>query len=134
MGKCEWQNVKTHCQTIYTILPSTEARLGGSRGDLALGWETGDLWAVFLNLLSIFSIKSNLKQSVSSTIQTSPILSSLCPIVVWLLIFPFSTHIFMDIALWRSITLFLVQLGVFEQPETLPNLTLSKLRYIINEL
>ena len=38
------------------------------------------VWAVLLSLLSIFSIKSNLKQSISSKIQTSPHLYSLSPI------------------------------------------------------
>ena len=66
-------------------------------------------WGGAPKFLSIFLIKSNLKQPVSSTIQTSPILPSLSPIVFWLQIFPFSTDIFMDIALWRSRISFLVQ-------------------------
>ena len=78
--------------------------------------------------------KSNLKQSVSSTVQASPILSSLPPIVVWLQIFPFSTNIFMEIALWRSRISFLVQQSELEQSEAVPNLTHSKFRYLIHKL
>ena len=39
-------------------------------------------------------------------------------------------RIFMGIALWRSRMSFLVQWGVFEQTEALPNLALSKLRWV----
>jgi len=49
-------------------------------------------------------------------------------------IFPFSTDIFMDTALWKSRILFLIQWGVFGQPEPLPNRTLSKSHYLIYEL
>ena len=67
------------------------------------------VWVVLLNLLSVFLTESSLKLSVSSTIQTSPILYSLFPIVVLLQIFPFSTAIFTDIALRKSRILFLIQ-------------------------
>ena len=89
---------------------------------------------MLLNLLSIFLTESSLKLSVSSTIQTSLILYSLSPIVVLLQIFPFSTSIFTEIALRKSIILFLIQWGVFEPPEALPIHTLSKLHYVIHEL
>ena len=61
-------------------------------------------------------------------------LQSLSPIVVLLLIFPFSTAIFTDFALRKSRILFLIQRGVFEPPEALPIHTLSKLHYLIHEL
>ena len=89
---------------------------------------------VLLNLLSIFLTESSLKLSVSSTIQTSPILYSLSPTIVLLQIFPFSTAIFTDIAFRKSRILFLIQWGVFELPEALPIHTLSKLHYLIHEL
>ena len=89
---------------------------------------------VLLNPLSIFLTRSSLKLSVSSTIQTLPILYSLSPIVVLLQIFPFSTAIFADIALRKSRILFMIQWGVFEPPEALPIHTLSKLNYQIHEL
>ena len=54
--------------------------------------------------------------------------------ITWLQIFPFSTDMFTDIGLWESGISFLIQWGVFEQPEALPNHTLSKLRYLILEL
>ena len=63
----------------------------------------------FLNFLSIFLTETSLKLSVSSTIQTSPILYSRCPIVTLLQIFPFSTAICTDIALKKSGVLFLIQ-------------------------
>ena len=75
---------------------------------------------VLLNLLSIFFIESSLKLSVSTTIQTSPILYSLSPIVVLLQIFPFSTAIFKDFALRNSRLFFLNQWGVLEPPGSLP--------------
>ena len=89
---------------------------------------------VFLNLLSIFMTEPSQKLSVSSTIQASPILYSLSPIVVLLQISPLSTAIFTDIALRKSRILFLTQWGVLEPPEALPIHTLSKLHYLIHEL
>ena len=58
-----------------------------------------------------------------------------CIIIINILlqIFPFSTAIFMDIALRKSRILFLVQWDVFEQPGALPIHTLSKLHYLIHE-
>ena len=63
---------------------------------------------VLLNLPSIFLTKSSLKPSFSSTIQTSPILYGLSPIVVLLQIFPFSNTILTEIAFWKSRILFLI--------------------------
>ena len=88
---------------------------------------------VLLNLPSVFLTESSLKLSVSSTIQTSPILYSLSPIVILLQIFPFSTAIFTDIALRKSRILFLIQWGVFEPPEALPIHTLSNSHNLIHE-
>ena len=66
-------------------------------------WSTALMYREVLQiLLSIFLTESSLKLPVSSTIQTSIILYSLSPIVILLQIFPFSTAIFVDIALRKS--------------------------------
>ena len=88
---------------------------------------------VLPDLLYIFFTKSSPKPSVSSIIHTSPNLSNLCLIIVWLQIYPFSIDFFMDIAHWKSRILFLIPLGMFDPPALL-NHTLSKSCYLINEL
>ena len=82
-------------------------------------------WVVLLNLLSIFLTGSSLKVYISSTIHASPIFYRLSPTAVLLQICPFSTAIFMDIALRKSGILFpFTHLNPFQV--TLPNsVTLS---------
>ena len=81
---------------------------------------------VLLNLLSIFLTESSLKLSVSSTIQTSPVLSHRRLVA--------DLSIFYRYFLRKSRILFLIQWGVLEPAEALPIHTLSKLHYLIHEL